>query len=123
MELLEWASQLSAPSSSHLSTLTLTLLLVSHYDPCHVDHDQHDQYEHYDNHAHHHHAEDSVEKEVVLAVNGQESRIVFIDHEHGEMEVSENDEDEDISDHDHVTGGEYDPDLLSACHDGGHGGG
>ena len=30
-----------------------------------------------------------MEKEVVLSVNGQESRIVFIDHEHGEMEVSE----------------------------------
>ena len=29
-----------------------------------------------------------MEKEVVLSVNGQESRIVFIDHEHGEMEVS-----------------------------------
>ena len=26
---------------------------------------------------------------MVLSVNGQESRIVFIDHEHGEMEVSE----------------------------------
>ena len=61
-------------------------------------------------------------KEVVLAVNGQESKIIFIDHEHGEMEVSENDEDEDISDHDHVAGGEHDQDLLSTCHDGGHGG-
>ena len=30
-----------------------------------------------------------MEKEVVLSVNGQESRIVFIDHEHGEMEVDE----------------------------------
>ena len=32
-------------------------------------------------------AEDSVEKDVVMAVNGQECRIVFIDHEFGEMEV------------------------------------
>ena len=33
-------------------------------------------------------SEDSVEKDVVLAVNGQESRIVFVDHQHGEMGVS-----------------------------------
>ena len=30
---------------------------------------------------------DTVEKEVILAVNGQESRIVFVDHTHGDMQV------------------------------------
>jgi len=31
--------------------------------------------------------EDSVEKEVVVAVNGEESRVVFIDHQHGTMKL------------------------------------
>ena len=32
-------------------------------------------------------SEDSVEKEVVVAVNGEESRVVFIDHQHGAMKL------------------------------------
>ena len=32
-------------------------------------------------------SEDSVEKEVVVAVNGEESRVVFIDHQHGTMKL------------------------------------
>ena len=60
-----------------------------------------------------------MEKEVVLSVNGQESRIVFIDHEHGEMEVSDDTGDQD-NDH-HGAGGEHDPDLLPPRHHGGHG--
>ena len=32
-------------------------------------------------------SETSVEKDVVLSVNGQESRMVFIDHKHGDMKV------------------------------------
>ena len=66
-------------------------------------------------------AEDSVEKEVVLSVNGQESRIVFIDHEHGEMEVSYDTEDQDTDVCD--AGGEHDSDLLPPRHHGGHGSG
>ena len=31
--------------------------------------------------------EDSVEKEVVVAVNGLESKVVFIDHQHGAMKL------------------------------------
>ena len=31
--------------------------------------------------------EDSVEKEVIVAVNDKQSRIVFIDHQHGEMSL------------------------------------
>ena len=31
--------------------------------------------------------EDSVEKEVVVAVNDKQSRIVFIDHQHGELSL------------------------------------
>ena len=31
--------------------------------------------------------EDSVEKEVVVAVNGEEARVVFIDHQYGAMKL------------------------------------
>ena len=31
--------------------------------------------------------EDSVEKEVIVAVNDKQSRIVFIDHQHGDMSL------------------------------------
>ena len=31
--------------------------------------------------------EDSVEKEVIVAVNDKQSRIVFIDHQHGELSL------------------------------------
>ena len=33
-------------------------------------------------------AEDSVEKEVSVAINDKESRVIFIDHQHGDMSVS-----------------------------------
>ena len=33
-------------------------------------------------------AEDCIEKEVSVALNEQENRIVFIDHQHGDMSVS-----------------------------------
>jgi hypothetical protein len=33
-------------------------------------------------------AEDSVEKEVSVAINDRESRVIFIDHQHGDMSVS-----------------------------------
>jgi hypothetical protein len=32
-------------------------------------------------------AEDSVEKEVSVAINDKESRVIFIDHQHGGMSV------------------------------------
>ena len=32
--------------------------------------------------------EDTIEKEVSVSVDGQESRLIFVDHAHGDMSVS-----------------------------------